>query len=542
MRRHFFSHLTIAISMLAAGCATTPREQTYGTPEVLVAPSNFKGVHGLAIDDKGRLLAASVVGNAIYEVDVPTGKASVFVPPVQGQSDDIAIGPKGELAWTSLYLGLVQYRASDGEPIRVLAKDLPGANSIAFNRSTGRLFASQVFLGDALWEIDVAGQKPPRLIKKDLGGFNGFEVGRDGWLYGPLWFKGDVVKINPDTGEMKTVASGFQTPAAANFDSKGNLYVVDTKSGELIRVDVSSGSKTVVARLKTALDNLVIDGRDRIFVSNMADNSIEEVNPMTGTSRYITKGDLAVPAGLKLARDGKTLYVADVFAFRAVDTQTGKVTDIKRMQSSDMEYPVAVGLSDRHVLLTGFSTGTLQILDRATMQTKAMLHGFKAPSDAVELPDGSILVSEIASGNLVRVSGDGYKERTPVVQGLGGPVQMILARDGNVYLTEAAGKLTRVNPKSWSATNVAGGLTLPEGLAETPGGRFVVAEAARGQLTEVNPANGSKRVIATGLPIGFEAAPGMPPTNLPTGVAVDTKGNVYFSADRNNAIYRIPAR
>ncbi|MEB3735490.1 hypothetical protein ULF88_18625 [Halopseudomonas pachastrellae] len=45
--------------------------------------------------------------------------------------------------------------------------------------------------------IDRAGAAPPRLIGKELGGFNGFEVGADGWLYGPLWFKGQVVRINP---------------------------------------------------------------------------------------------------------------------------------------------------------------------------------------------------------------------------------------------------------------------------------------------------------------------------------------------------------
>jgi hypothetical protein len=54
-----------------------------------------------------------------------------------------------------------------------------------------------VFIGDALWEIDIAGAKAPRLIAKDMGGFNGFEVGPDGMLYGPLWFKHQVVRSIP---------------------------------------------------------------------------------------------------------------------------------------------------------------------------------------------------------------------------------------------------------------------------------------------------------------------------------------------------------
>ncbi len=546
MSHRITTAVLIGISALLGACATVPASVTakseYGTPQILVAPSNFKGVHGLAIDAKGRLLAGSVIGNTIYEVNRDTGKTTVFIAPPQGQADDIAIRLNGELAWTSFIQGKVHYRETDTAPIKLLAQNLPGINSLAFNKKTGRLFASQVFLGDALWEIDVTAQKEPRLIKKDMGGLNGFEVGQDGWIYGPLWFKGQVVKINPNNGEMQVIASGFGTPAAANFDSKGNLYVVDTKTGELLRVDITTGSKIVIAQLKTGLDNLAIDPQDRIYVSNMVDHSIEEVDPNSGTSRIITRGDVAIPGGLKLSADGKTLYVADVFAFRSVDTGSGKVTDIRRMHASDIEYPFSVGISGQHLLLTSWFTNTLQILDRATHKTTHLLHDFRAPTDALELADGTILVSEIASGRLVQLSGDGYKDRTTVAEGLGGPVQMIMAKDGNVYVTEAAGKLTRVNPKDWSMTQVADGLKLPEGLAQTPNGRFIIAEAAAAQLTEIDPATGTRRTIAANLPIGFEAGPGMPPSYIPTGVAVDTSGNVYFSANRDNAIYRIPAQ
>jgi hypothetical protein len=70
------------------------------------------------------------------------------------------------------------------------------------------------------------------------------------------------------------VADGFKIPAAVNFDSKGNLFVVDTALGQLVRVDPKTGAKKMVAQLKPSLDNLAIDDKDRIFVSNMADNGI----------------------------------------------------------------------------------------------------------------------------------------------------------------------------------------------------------------------------------------------------------------------------
>lgn len=511
----------------------------YNPPEALVAPSSFKGVHGLAVDQQGRLLAGSVVGNSIYQVDIDSGETSVFIGPDQGQADDIAIGPKGELAWTGFYAGQLLIRDNDDAPIRVVATDLPGMNSLDFNNETGQLYASQVFLGDALWEIDPKGNEKPRLIAKDLGGFNGFEVGNDGWLYGPLWFKGEVVRINPADGTVETVATGFGTPAAANFDSKGNLYAVDTLHGLLKRIDLASGKTTNVAQLSTSLDNLAIDSQDRIFVSNMADNSIQEVDPATGKARLITGGELAVPAGIALTENGKTLYVADVFAFRKVDIATGKVTDLRRAHGSDIEYPISVGLGKERVLLTSFSTGTLQVIDRNNDSTLQMVHGLKAPSGAVELDNGDVVVSEMGSGKLLRLSGEKLEQQSVLAEGLQGPVQMIRGSDGNIYLTEMAGFLTRVDPASGKLERLVKDMQLPEGLSEAANGQFVIAEGAAKRLLLVDPASGEKTVLASDLPIGLPPGPGMPPTGIPTGVAVAADGSIFFSSDIDNGLYRL---
>jgi streptogramin lyase len=231
--------------------------------------------------------------------------------------------------------------------------------------------------------------------------------------------------------------------------------------------------------------------------------------------------------------------VADIFALREINLKTGEVRDLARMQASDMEYPFAVGLSSRQLALSSWFTGTVQLVDRATRKTQTMIHGLKAPFDAIPMEDGSVLVAEIATGSVSRLSGAEFKDRKLVADGLGGPVQMVLARDGALYVTEAAGKLTRINLADGSKTTVAEGLALPEGLAQTPWGSFIVAESAARRLTEIDPATGAKRVVAQNLQIGLPAGPGMPPPYVVTGVAVGADGAVYFSADRDNAIYRV---
>lgn len=537
-----FTHrgLILLTGMLTASLLSTASlAQNYGPPQVVVAPSSFKGVHGLAVDKQGRLLAGSVVGMSITQVDAATGKSTILVDAPQGQADDIAIGPKGEMAWTSFLQGVLRIRENDSAPIRVIAKDLPGINSLAFDPKSGKLYASQVFLGDALWEIDVTGAKPPRLIKKDMGGLNGFEVGADGWIVGPLWFKGQVVKLNPVDGEMKVINSEFKVPAAANFDSKGNIWVVDAKTGGLYRIHAADGKRTRVAQLETGLDNLALDKNDNVYVSNMVDNGVQQINPVTGQVRQITQGGMAAPGGIKLSEDGKTLFVAHVFGLRAVDTVSGKLNDIARMHGDPIEYPFALSLSKEHYVMSSWFTGTVQLLNRKDKSTKAMAHGLAAPMDAIELGDGRVLVLELAAGALTQLSGADLHDKKQVVTGLQGPTQMILGKDGGVYITELSGRLIRVDTADWSQKTIAEGLAAPEGLAQAPSGKLMVAETAKRQLTEVDPSNGNKRVIASNLPIGFEAGPGLPPPYLTTGVAVSADGTVYFSADRNNGIYKI---
>ncbi|MET3439984.1 streptogramin lyase [Variovorax paradoxus] len=538
----------IATLALLGACSTiappppSTRPVSWAAPEVLVPPSSFSGVHGVAIDAKGRLLAGSVLGNTLWEVDRTTGAAKVLIDAPEGQADDIAVGPKGELAWTNYLMGMLRYRESDSAPMRVLAKDLPGLNSLDFDRRNNKLYASQVFLGDALWEIDREGQKPPRLIKKDMGGFNGFEVGPDGMLYGPLWFKGQVVKIDPANGQMTVIADGFKIPAAANLDGKGNLWVVDARSGELVRVDLATGRKTVAKQLRPSLDNLAI-ARDTpdgtIYISNMANNEIQAFNPATGALRTLTSGKLAAPAGLKI--NGHTLWVADVFGFRQVDVRSGEVRDVFRMQRDpELDYPFAIGLSGKLFALTSWFTGTIQLVDRQTLRTVETLHGLKAPFDAMPMDDGSVIYAEIATGGITRAKGPKFAEKQVLASGLGGPVQMIIGQDGALYVTEAAGKLTRI-PLDASAPlrAIAEGLALPEGVAQTPWGSFIVAESAARRLVEIDPADGTRRTVAENLPIGLAAGPGLPPPYVVTGVAVGGDGTIYMAADRNNAIYRI---
>jgi sugar lactone lactonase YvrE len=276
-----------AVLMLVAAVAVLTGCTRVLETEVVVPGHSFHGIHGLTFEpgDEDHVYVGSVIGQSIYKVDVHTGDWEVFVGPPEGMADDLEFGPDGSLVWTSFLIGKVHAKKGDG-PIRVLAEGLPGINSLAFKQD-GRLFATQVFLGDALYEIDPAGEKPARQIMKDMGGLNGFDFGPDGLLYGPLWFKGQVVKVDVDKAELTTVAEDFDVPNAVNFDPAGNLYALDTAKGHTYRVDTATGEKTLVSDFQYTSDNLAFDDSGRLYQTIIPENAIYEVDTTTGKAREV---------------------------------------------------------------------------------------------------------------------------------------------------------------------------------------------------------------------------------------------------------------
>lgn len=529
--------------------APPPREYSQ---QFLVPGSWFHGVHGLAFNKDDQLFAGSVIGQTLYRVQVDSGEVDRVIDPPTGMADDIAFADDGTMAWTAFLIGKVYVRKPNGKTIEV-ANGMTGPNSLAFGKD-GRLFVSEVFLGDALYEIDIRNVDKPdfkplarnelRRIAEKLGGLNGFEVHKDdGFLYGPLWFKGEIVKVNLETGVAEVIASGFKTPAAANIDpqNRDNVYVVDTGTGGIWSVSLTSKAKKLVASMKPGLDNLAFDSRGRLFVTSMTDNGVYLVDKHTGAHRTIVGGKLAVPTDLAVTSEGDkdTVHVADVFSYRKVDGTTGDVTDVLRVHGETHAYPIGISVGPKNVLLSSWFSNTVEKVDRKTGKLVATLGEFAAPVDAVEFADGTIYVAELASGNLVKVSADG-KERSTVMKELRGPVAMVHGAGPLIYVTEiSAGVVTEIDVAAGTRRVVADNLTGPEGIDLGPDGRLYVAEVGQKRVVAIDPATGAKTVIASNLDIGLAPFPGGPPALVPTGVAVGRTGIVYVSSDIRNSLYKL---
>ena len=541
-RRAALCCATLCLTVLTAACSSPDAdvpEADMGGVRTIGESASFRGINGILFGPDGDLYLASVVTPAVARLDPESGEILDNWGLGDGPKspDDLAFGPDGSLYWTDISNGEVAMRTPDGET-RVIAAPGAGVNPITFS-DDGRLFVSQCFMDTRLFELDPAGEAAPRLIRDDLGpgcGLNGMDWGSaDGKLYGPRWFRGEVVRVDVDSGEMETVASGFGVPAAVKFNGAGVLHVLDALRGEVVRVG-EDGSKDVVARVQPGLDNFAFDASDRLFISSFADGFIvEALSPEE--NRVVLEGGLNMPGGLALigSGDATRLVVADFFALRQLDPQTGEELDVVR----DVIGFSAIGTSmsvhamdDGRLVLSSWFDNAVRLWDPAADALIQTFPGLSAPVDALQF-QGDIVASQWGAGNVIAFSPESPDEQRVLADGLEGPAGLT-ELDGSLYVTDnLAGALLRIG--DGGAEEVASGLVQPEGLAAANGSIYVV-EAGAGRVTAIDPASGAAQVVVEGLELHVPPSGAFPNTMLFNGIATDGE-TAWVAGDAANTIY-----
>jgi sugar lactone lactonase YvrE len=545
--------LLFTILMLVSAIGALPASVAAAEPSapVLARGAALHGANGMMFDRHDRLHIASVAGREIVVMDPQSGAILDRLGPDRGVEgpDDLSLGPDGALYWTSFFTGVVGRRAPDGT-VSTIAQLPPGVGAITFS-DDGRLFVAVSALGtEALYEVDPSGANPPRLIAEGLGGLNAMDWGADGLLYGPLSFAGQVVRINVDSGAIAPVAGGFGLPTAAKFDSRGRLHVVDQRSndkgrGEVVRVDLATGRKAVIARLTAGLDSLAFDSHDRLFVSSFQDGFIAEVEP-DGAVRMVSGGGMILPGGvaaLPRGRDGESVFVADLFSLRELDARTGNQRDIERgfVGFSPLLSPVfTVAPDGGNLLLSSAFGGAVQVWDPVAHAPVATYTGFAGPLNAIRF-QGDLIVAE-QGGSVVRAQGANPAERATLAAGLGVPAGLA-ATDDDLWVGEwASGRILQLVADGQPLAPprvVAMSLSAPEGLAVAPDGSLLVVESGAGRLVRIELVTGRISTVAEGLALGAQGIPGLLPTWSFNGVAVGRSGAVYVSGDKANVLYRL---
>ncbi len=547
MRPFFQSQTTLPLVafiiavLTLQGCSENPT--TNAEKNVAAAPvlttiatgANIAGTNGIAFSADNKLYAASVIGSTISIIDPETGEMLKTLTAEDGVvgPDDIAFGADGSYFWTSILTGEVAGFTPDGYKV-VAAQLTPGVNPITFS-DDGRLFVSQCFFGTGLFEVDPKGIAEPRVIAEDLGpgcGLNGMDWGSDDRLYGPRWFRGEVVSFNVDDNTMRLEASGFTTPAAVKFDKQGILHVLDTGTGEIVKVE--GDKKTVVASLSQGLDNFAFDKDNRLFVSSFTDGFIQRVEA-DGSLTTLQPGGLAHPGGITLLNG--ELVVADLHAIRFFDPASGEETQVQRNVLGMGKMGGALNLSTDNdkLILVSWVDGDIRVWDPVAMEVVERHDGLAGPVAAVRYA-GKIIATEHGTNTIIGLDNNGRTQYMSIDAPTG-----LASSDGSLYVTSRSeGKIYKIgadNSMLDEPTLVVQGLTDPEGLTIV-GDEFVIVQGSDGQIVATDP-KGEGKTLAT-IAAGTEAASAdQPPSMVFNGVTAMPDGTLYATGETNRVLYRL---
>lgn len=532
---------TFGVAVMLSACAASPSLQAQDESvkiTTLVSGSVMQAVEGIDLGADGMIYGTSIHGQSVYRINPETGFVDVAVGPPEGEADDVAYGPpgtpvEGVLAWTAQRAGELRIKRPGMAP-EVALPNAPRVNPVAFSPD-GRLFTAQMGAGEnALWEIDLIGNKPPRVVAKKER-LNGFGFGPDGRLYAP-WFGDDkLFAIDVDTGEYTVITEGIGSPAAAKVRSDGTVFSVDYITGDVWRTEMPSGESRIITKYPEPLDSLTIAPDGTLYLASVADSAIFAYHPETGSKRAVAVGRFTVPLGMTtvMHKGREALLVSDPFGFRYVDIENGMVDRPPWARNRDASSAVAA--TDDFIAYTYTDNRRIRKLDRRTDELIADSKALENPRGVALTSTGDVLVADPDGNRLVKLVGDDVET---VVTGLMEPVALLLESDTSALVTEvASGTISRIDLTSGERTVLASGLDDPRGLAIMADGRLAVVEPEPGRVTAIDARTGTRTVLAEGLPLSI--AHMHLPKNTPVGITVGSDGNLYVACGTDNRIVKL---
>ena len=519
-------------------------------PEVFVQGVQLHAPDGLTFGPDGNLYVANWHGRDIVVMNPDSGEIVDRIGNDVGvdTSAGVAFGPDDTLYWTSFWDGGVCGLTSGGKKT---CQDFDGFSLSVTVSDGGRLFASAGPLADILYELDPALVDPPRLIANIPGVIAHFDFGPDGWLYAPIQYAGEIVRVNVDSEPVivETVAAGIPWVWAVRFDSQGQLHAVagmDPLHDRIIRVDTDTGASEMVAQMPSGLGELVFNGDDRLFAAQTYNGAIYEVlangEVRTASPGGVTAaGDVAVLPRL----DGESVFLGDSFWLREFDAATGEERSVARVTSfpGSVVEAQTVAADGENLILTSFWRNAVQVWNPWTQEELERYDDFNMPANAIRF-QGDLVVAELGTSSVVRASAADPSQRVTIATNLDTPAGLA-ASDGDLWVSDyGKGSILQLVANGEALAEprlVATDLAGPEGLTLTPDGRLLVVETGAGRLSAIDLETGETSIVSTGLGTTANNPEGATPTWVFSGVAVSPSGAIYVTGDAANVIYRIPS-
>ena len=517
----------------------------------VLAQGSLPGTFGLRFGPDGNLYVCSMAG--IMVLDVSRGQMVDLIGPERGVNgpEDVNFGPDGSMYWSQMFTGEIGRMAPDGT---VTTQTIGiGVNSIVFS-ADGRMYVTEPWNTDTLYEVDPAFVEPPELIAQGLGGLKNPEFGPDGLMYGALMMQAQVVKIDvgvtPPTTEV--IADGIPGPFNVKFGPDGMLYVLERNDFTVQRMDSATGAHSTYVELPFGPDSIAFAPTGALFVTSYSDGLVAVVMP-DGSVQTVVPGGLTMPSGIavKQRAEGESVFVGNLFSLHEFDGATGELLSIERFHFPAVGFGGAISVADAGdnlVLTNFFPTGRVQVWDPDTGEVVSDNFDFPAVANAIGFGDDLIVV-DLGTGEgearVVRVGDGGTTVLADITDQIVLPLGLV-ARDDDLWVgdwyTGMVWQLIADGEALASPVPAAAGLSGPEGLAFDLDGSLLAVEGTAGRVSRIRLESGTVTPVVSGLELSATGAGMLPPFSTFNGIAVGPSGALYVSGDQGVKVYRLVPR
>ena len=526
-------------------------------------------VQGVAVDSKGNIYAADPQNSIVVRIS-PSGVMTVVAGSgIAGSSGDGGPATAASLNFPSgvavdsagnLYIvdaGNNRIREVSGGTITTVA----GNGSLGFSGDGGLATSASLGVGIGLISGGVAVDSAGNLYIADTGN-NRIRKVSGGTITtvagnGSPGFSGD--------GGPATSAE-LNGPYGVAVDSAGSLYIADTFNSRIRKVSggiimtvagggvfLGDGGPATGAGLNYP-DGVAVDSAGNLYIADTAEHRIRKVSSGTistiagngalgysGDGGPATSASLYFPSGVAVDSTGN-LYVTDTDNDRIRIVAAGKIT-------------------------TAAGNGSFQFSGDGGPATSASLD---LPNGLAIGPAGSLYIADtdnkrirkVSGGTITTVAGNGSFQFSgdggPAVSASFDPYAAAVDLAGNLYIADtgnnrirkvSGGTITTVAGNGNSGFSGDGGLatsaslTSPTGVAVDSAGNLYIADGS-GRVRKVS--GGTITTVAGNGTYGY-SGDGGPATSASLafdgipGVAVDSAGNLYIADTGNNRIRKVSA-
>lgn len=409
---------------------------------------------------------------------------------------------------------------------------------------------------------------------------DGIAVSQSGVVYFTDHVDNVVRRIDP-SGAVTVLATGFSALAGLALDAAGNLYVADTGNNVVSRI-AADGTVTPVAGngapgfsgdrgSATAAslngpEGVAADAAGNLYIADTFNQRVRMVTPsgiistVAGSGAFGFKGDggPGAAAAMILPTDVATdaagnVYIADLGNSRIRKLAGGKITTVAGNSSGPQ---VRDGLPATGVEFTG-PTGVAVDADGNIYIAEGSIgsgSGLDGGDFAVWKVAPNGIVSTAAGNGISNFSGDGGPAAAAQ---LNAPAGMVFDTAGNLYFADSRNHRVRKIATDGTITTVAGNalpgfsgdggpanqaqLHTPTGLALDSAGNLYIADTGNNRIREVL-ANGTIGTLAgngNAAYFGDGGSSVLAALHAPMGVAVDANGTVYIADTGTHRIRRV---